>query len=284
LITADGRRLRVDTHDHPDLAWALRGGGGNFGVVTRFDLELAPVQEVLGGAIGFRVGAAGSLAAFLTRYRDFMAGAPDALAVELSAFDLDGPVIAALVCWSGPPEAGAPIVETLRSFGPPIFDHVRPVAFAHLTDRPDAPSPPPFLFWRGASLDALSAAAAQALEAQVRAAPPGWSLGLGHVMRGQITRIADNATPFVRRPGQAAFFFGAGWGDPAAGPERMDWVRRATAALAPWSSAHGYINYLSDDRPAAVAAAYGASYARLQAVKRRYDPDNVFRRNRNIAP
>ena len=282
LITADGKRLHVDAHSHPDLFWALRGGGGNFGVVTGFDFELVPLREVLGGPIAFRLGPPGAFADLLRRYRDLMLDAPDQLAIELSTFYLDEPIIAALVCWCGPLNESERVAARVRSLGAPVFDHVRSVAFAHLADQ--SGGAPPNLYWRGASLDALSDAAADAFEAQVRAAPPGWSFGLGHVMHGAVVRVAQGKTPFVRQPGRMAYFLGAGWSGPTGGRERMAWVDSAMAAMAPWSSRATYVNYLSDDRPAAVQAAYGPNYARLRAIKRRYDPDNVFRRNRNIRP
>jgi hypothetical protein len=282
LITADGRRLRVDAHSYPNLFWALRGGGGNFAVVTGFDFALVPMREVLGGPIAFRLGPRGAFSDLLRRYRDLMSHAPDQLAVELSTFYLDQPVIAALVCWCGPPDEGERVLGRVRSLGAPVFDHVRFVAFSHLADQ--SGGAPPNLYWRGASLDALTDAAADALEAQIRAAPLGWSLGLGHVMHGAVVRTAPEATPFVRSPGRLAYFLGAGWMDPTGGKEQMAWVDSAMSALAESSSGSTYVNYLSDDRSAAVEAAYGPNYARLRAIKRRYDPDNVFRRNRNIRP
>jgi FAD/FMN-containing dehydrogenase len=211
-----------------------------------------------------------------------MSDAPDQLAVELSTFYLEQPVIAALVCWCGPLDEGERVVARVRSFGAPVFDHVRSVAFAHLADQ--SGGAPPNLYWQGASLDALTDAAADALEAQVRAAPAGWSIGLGHVMHGAVVRVARGETPFVRSPGRMAYFLGAGWMDASGGGKEMAWVDSAMAAMAPWSSSATYVNYLSDDRPAAVEAAYGSNYERLRAIKRRYDPDNVFRHNRNIRP
>jgi len=283
VITADGRRLRIDAHSHPDLFWALRGGGGNFGVVTDFDFELVSVREVLGGPIAFRLGPPGAFSDLLRRYRDLMSDAPDQLAVELSTFYLDEPVIAALVCWCGPLGDGERVLTRLRSFGAPVFDMVRPAAFGRFAAQGGGGAPP-YLYWRGASLDTLTDAAAEAIEAQVRAGPTGWSFGLGHVMHGQVVQIAQDATPFVRRPGRMAYFLGAGWTDPAQAEARMAWVDAAMTALAAQSSRVTYVNYLSDDRPEAIEAAYGPNYARLRTIKRRYDPDNVFRHNRNIRP
>ena len=284
IVTADGAVRRVDHERDPDLFWAIRGGGGNFGVVTSLDFGLVPLGEVLGGGIAFDGAAPGSIGSFLRFYRDFMASAADALTVELNIFVLDRPIIVALVCWTGASAAGAASLAPLRDYARPAFDGIRPVTYARLTDQSGAHAPPPFLFWRGASLDALDDAAADTLDAIARDAPPGWSIGLGHVMRGQITRVADHATAFVRRGGQMTYFIGAGWDDPAVGAPRMAWVRQAMAKMAPLSSSSTYVNYLGDDSEAAVRRAYGANYERLRQVKRRYDPENIFRHNRNIRP
>jgi len=279
LVTADGSRLQVDHDSHPDLDWALSGGGGNFGVVTALELQLTPVREVLAGPIGFRVQNEGGLANLLRSYREMMADAPDQLAVELNAFDRNGPLVVALVCWCGLPAEGARVLASLRLLGAPLFNRVRPVDFARFADQP-ATSRPSYLYRKGASLDALT----DALEAQIHSAPPGWSFGLGHVMHGQVVRAAQEATPLVRQPGRMAYFLGAGWTDAAEGGATMSWLDAAMADLATWSSPATYVNYLSDDRPAAIEAAYGPNLGRLRTVKRHYDPDNVFRRNRNIRP
>jgi FAD/FMN-containing dehydrogenase len=132
VITADGKLRRASADQHADLFWALRGGGGNFGIVTALEYQLHPVDRVLGGLIAFR----GDTASFLRFYRDFMKGAPDALAAEMSIVMLDQPTILCTVCWSGEPTEGEHVLRPLRAFGPPVADAIGSVSYAHLTDRP----------------------------------------------------------------------------------------------------------------------------------------------------
>jgi FAD/FMN-containing dehydrogenase len=281
IVTATGRLLRVDAEKRPDLFWALRGGGGNFGIVTSLDLRLADVSQALAGAIGVPVEPPGALAALLRVYRDVMASAPDELALELNIAATPAPTATVLVCWTGDTGRGDRLLAPLRRLGPPRFDTLALGPFGRLAA---GGALPPHLFWRGGSLDALGDEAIDALATAVQGAPPGWNLGLGHVMHGQIVRADPAATPLVRRAGQMSYFVGAGWPAAGSGDAGMSWVRATMAALRPHSSPATYVNYLSDDREAAVRAAYGPNYDRLRALKRRYDPGNVFRHNRNIRP
>jgi FAD/FMN-containing dehydrogenase len=281
LVTADGRRLRVSERENPDLFWGLRGGGGNFGVVTALRYRVHAVTTVTAGAIGFR----GDLGAFLRFYRDLMAAAPDALAIELSISAGRTPAVVAICCWSGAQEEGERVLRSLRAFDKPSFERLGPVAYGDFAGRTGDGPAPGNLFWRGGSLDRLSDAAIDRLTEIAKAGPPGLSIGLGHYMHGQICKLPDSATPLVRRPGQLSYFIGAGWGVPAQAGAAMDSVTSAMAALGPPSSKATYINYLSSDSEAAVRAAYGpANYARLQRLKDRYDPANLFHLNRNVRP
>jgi FAD/FMN-containing dehydrogenase len=283
LVTAEGRTLEVSAQSHPDLFWGLRGGGGNFGVVTELRFQLHPLDTVLAGAIGF----SGDLAAFLRFYREVMAQAPDALAVELSLGSGPQPAIVAIVCASGDRDEANRALASLRSFGKPTFDTVQAIPYGLFA----GPGPASGggaqggLYWRGGSLDRLSDEAIAALAAAAHAGPPNLSLGLGHYLHGAICRVSDGATPLRRRAGQLSYFIGAGWRDPAQGEASMAAVTAAMTALRPVSSAATYINYLSSDAEADVRAAYGpAAYGRLQRLKDRYDPENLFRLNRNVRP
>jgi FAD/FMN-containing dehydrogenase len=283
VVTADGRVLTATAQDHPELFWAIRGGGGNFGVVTSLDLDLVAVDQVLAGTVAFSIDAEASLPAFLRFYRDFMLAAPDALAVELNLGMMgDKRILLATACWSGDAPAGQLVLAPLRAYARPLFDSIGAAHYARLAE--GAPPLPPNLLWRGASVDGLSNAAIDQLAASIAEAPPGWSVGMGHFIHGQIARDDPAATALPRRTGQMTYFVGAGWGDGQSGDAGMTWVRATMAAMKPWSSERTYINYLSDDSEAAVRAAYGPRYARLLAAKRTYDPDNLFHLNRNIRP
>lgn len=166
VISADGELRHARAGENADLFWALRGGGGNFGIVTSLEYQLYPVDQVLGGLITFR----GDVASFLRFYRDFMKAAPDALAAEISIVMVDQPTILCRVCWSGDITEGDRVLRPLREFGPPVADEISSVSYAHLTDRPGpefsvrvfGPSPavaPPagvtYDYWKGGSLEEL---------------------------------------------------------------------------------------------------------------------------------
>jgi hypothetical protein len=250
---------------------------------------------VLGGLIAFRT----DIAPFLRFYRDFMKTAPDALTVETSIVMLDQPTVLCTVCWSGDPAAGERTIRPLREFGPPVADAIGLIPYAHLTDRPGpdfaapvfGPSPataPPagqvYDYWRGGSLAELSDGAIDQVDAAIRQASRGMSIGLGHYMHGQICQVPPADTPLPRTAGQFTYFFDANWRNPARADIGMRWVNDASAAMRPWLSTHTYVNYLSSDGDEAVRNAYGASYSRLVALKRKYDPSNAFQSNRNIRP
>jgi FAD/FMN-containing dehydrogenase len=294
IVTADGRQRHVSADDHADLFWGLRGGGGNFGIVTAFEYQLHPIGDVLGGLVAWRT----DLGAFLRFYGAFMRSAPDELTAELSIVMIDAPVVLATVCWSGDRIEGERVLRPLREFGPPLADAIGVVPFAHLTDRPGPAfgarvfGPPTADqnggrvndYWKGGSLNELTDPAIEQIETTMESARRGMSVGLGHYMHGQVCRIEAGATPLPRVPGQFTYFFDANWRAPARAEAAMAWVRDACTAMRRFSSAGTYVNYLSDDRDVAVRDAYQSNYARLVSLKRKYDPANQFHLNRNIRP
>jgi FAD/FMN-containing dehydrogenase len=301
VVTADARSLRASAAENADLFWALRGGGGNFGIVTRFELRLHPVGSVLGGYLAYRGEHARE---FLRFYRDFMAAAPDGLVVELNLFGHGEPTVVAIACYAGDAREGERVLAPMRSFGPPIADTVREVAYAHLTDRPSLSDfwrvmglgglaremlgwlhgHPGFNHWKGGYLPRLSDAAIDSLLACTADAPAGWSAGIGHYMHGAVCRVAPDATPLVREPGGTSYFLSASWRYPGEADESMAWVDRSFVAIQRFASKASYINYLSSNSADAVRASYGPNYDRLVALKNKYDPTNFFHLNRNIRP
>jgi FAD/FMN-containing dehydrogenase len=289
LITAEGKVARASEAENPDLFWALRGGGGNFGIATALDFRLHPVGDVLGGVLVLRT----DIPRFLRFYRTFMQAAPDELTVEISIIPGKVPVVLAITCWSGDATEGEAVLKPLRSFGSPLADWIDKVAYARLTSRmsevgsllgraQSQSSGPGFSYWRGGSLRELSDASVEQVASFIEQAPDGCSLGLGHYMHGQVCRVAQDVTPLIRTAGQVTYFFNAGWADPNRGEAHMGWVDRSWAALRSFSSGGAYINYLSVENQTAVKASYGENYDRLVNIKRRYDPSNFFHRNRNI--
>ncbi len=303
LVTADGRVLRASEDEHADLFWGLRGGGGNFGIATAFEYRVHPVENVVGGYLAY---AGRHAREFLHVYRDFMARAPDELTVELILLasaepPAHAPVLIAGACYAGSMDDAERILAPLRAVGLPLVNLLREVPYAHLTDLPaemarilgtgpsngstETPVPTTgFNYWQGGSISNWTDAAIDALIECAGTAPPGWSTGLGHYMHGELCRVSDHDTPLIRREGSASYFFNMSWRDADRSADAMAWVDRSLATMRPFSDAATYINYLSSESEPAVATAYGNNYPRLQALKRKYDPDNVFRLNRNIRP
>ena len=306
IVCADGRLLRATAEENADLFWAIKGGGGNFGIATGLDLGLVRLGPVLCGAVVLRA----DVASFLSFYRDFMQNAPDALTVELMIVRIDAPLIVAAACWSGDPAEGERILRPLRTFAPALFDSIRRVPYAHLMDSPgvlalvraalaavvEHPAlvmkavgsigrlhPQNFL-WRGGSLDGLDKSTIDQFEAVVQSAPQGGSVGLGHYMHGEICRIGSDTSSFVRQPGQFTYFISARWNDRLQSDQNMQWVMASYSQMRRLSTGATYVNYLSDESEIAVRESYGENYPRLQSVKRAYDPANVFHLNRNIRP
>jgi hypothetical protein len=291
--------IRANETENPDLFWAIRGGGGNFGVATSLNFQLHPVDKVFGGVAAYR----GDIAAFLRFYRDFLKTAPDELTVELSIRVLGKPTILATACWSGDLAEGERVLRPLREFGMLLADAINIVPYAHLIDRPgpdfgkrlfgSGASPPPspsaanarvYDYWRGSSLQGLSDQAAETIAASARNAPPGWSIGLGHYIHGLVGRATPQSSSLPRNAGQFTFFFDANWRDPQFANSAMCWADGSLAAVAPYSSAGPYVNYLSTNSDTAVRASYGQCYQRLAALKRKYDSNNFFHLNRNVRP
>ncbi|HXT17549.1 MAG TPA: FAD-binding oxidoreductase [Gemmatimonadaceae bacterium] len=283
IATAGGELLHVSENEHPDLFWAIRGGGGNFGIVTQLEYRVHPITTVVGGVVAFRQS---DIGAFLRFYRDYMKAAPDPLAVEVSIFSDPDPVIWAMVCWNGPPDAGLRALEPLRTFATPIADTIEEAPWTRFLARMPQRTMvrTSNTYWRGDTLSVLSDGAISAFANSIASAPAGWQLGLGHYMHGRICDVAASATPFQRKLGQSTHFISASWSDGKDADRALTWVDGTWSALHQFADTGTYVNYLSESSNAAVRAAYGNSYERLAAIKRMYDPDNVFHRNRNIPP
>jgi len=292
IVTADGRLLKANREQNPALFWALKGGGGNFGIACTLEYELHPVGDVIGGYLIFEGARLGSLLRF---YNEFMASAPDALTAEIAVNPLaDGTFISVIVCFDGDEKAAERALAPLRKFGPPVADRVGKVAFAQLAEPPRdllAQFPgeevtdlgPRYSYWQGASSSDVGDSAAALLDELVTSGTGGWTFGLGHYLHGAVTKVEADESPLARYKASFSYFFGKSWRGNEDTHACMAWVDDCIEATSRYSRPT-YINYLSDGRPEAVAAAYGDSYPRLRQLKRTYDPDNVFHLNRNILP
>jgi FAD/FMN-containing dehydrogenase len=284
VITADGRILRVSAEEHPELFWAIRGGGGNFGVVTSFDLEAQPCKAIVGGSIIYDTSEAQSV---LTNWANAMRDAPDELNSTLVLFSGFGPPalpqVMVLVCYVGDDEAAAheAIQPFLRLGAVRSEDiHKKPYA-AMLEDAP--PLPPSFkLVGHNGFVKTLSADVIEVLAGQYGQA--GAPIAQIRRLGGAMARVSPEATAFAHRENEALIVIPA-FAPVDASEEQAQQIRQAAwRPLEPWSSG-AYGNFLSEASEASVAAAYpGETYARLARVKAIYDPENLFNQNLNIKP
>jgi FAD/FMN-containing dehydrogenase len=296
LVTAGGERVRASEHEHPDLFWALRGGGGNFGVVTAFEYRLHPVgPTVPAGPLYYALDDAPEVLRF---YREFAAAAPDELTTILNlrqapplAFlpeHVHGrPVLAVTVCYAGPLERGEELLRPLRAFGRPLVDAIAPRPYVELQAMFNPTVPHGWhYYWRSWEVPPLTDAAIDTLVAQTERITSPRSYVIVFQLGGAVARVPDGATAYPQRDAAHNVNINAAWlpDDPEA-DAHVRWARECFDALGPGAAGRAYVNFLSDEGQERVRAAYGAAkYARLVDVKRRYDPENVFRLNQNIDP
>ncbi len=294
VVTADGEVVHASEESHPELFWALRGGGGNLGVVTSFEFELHPVgPEVLVAQAFHRYEDAGAV---LRAYRDLLAAAPDtvsayALVIHLPPVapfpaDLHGqPAVALVAVHTGEVEAGRPLLDPVAAIGDPVVSFVAPMAYAELQSSFDAGSPDGARYhYRSQFLAGLPDEAIDVLVAGAANLPGAFTMVGIEPMGGAIARVPADATAFPHR--DAAFDLGiwGGWTDPADDERIAAWARDLHDAMRPFGTGGVYVNYLDDDEDARVPDAYGPVWDRLAAAKAAWDPDNLFRATMNVPP
>ena len=293
LVLADGRHVVASEDENADLFWAIRGGGGNFGIVSQFEYLTRNVGPVLAG---YALYPASDISGFLRFYREYMASAPDELVIEVGIVPSEQTLITAHVCWSGDMEKGREVLAPLLAYGPPLavdlserpYDqvgHASPQIQAILHRAPVAMAlaAPPVQQQRGGSLGQISDAAIHAIVEQIGTARGSWSFSLVHHLHGAVCRVPPTSTALVRPLGSFSYHFNAEWTDDKQAMRQTDWVIQSGLALEPYSIPT-YVNYLSSSKPIDVQRTYGGNFARLQSIKRRYDPNNVLHRNRNVPP
>ncbi len=286
LVTADGSIIDVDGEREPELLWALRGGGGNFGVVTRFRIALAPLPHVFGGRIRF----AGPRMRELTELLfDIRATAPDELSMYGVLWRDDavgGPACSYLVAWTGDPAQADAVVGALRHRPEVILDGLHPMSYLDLQLLADRGGPNHREYGKAQFVDAIRPGLIDAIEAAHERMAPGDAILLEPI-HGAAHRIPAESAAFGAREAIANVSALASWDDPADDEARIRWSRESVASWEPFSlKGGGYLNYSSGDETLTrVERAFGAErFARLRAVKRRCDPDNRFRFNANIPP
>jgi FAD/FMN-containing dehydrogenase len=292
VVTPDGSIVAADD----ELMWGLRGGGGNFGIVTEFEYRLHEVgPTVLAGPMYYPLEDAPEV---LRRYRDFIADAPDELTTILNLRqapplpilppELHGKPVAAIIsCWAGDPDEGERALQPLRNFGKPLVDALTPRPYVELQGLFNPAVPHGWhYYWKSWELPPLTDAAIDALVEQAAAITSPRSYIIVFQLGGAMARVGEHDTAFGQRAEGHDVNINAVWlaGDPEA-ERHVQWARDTYAALEPHGVGRAYVNFLGDEGADRVRAAYGPEkYARLQALKRAYDPENLLRGNQNIAP
>jgi FAD/FMN-containing dehydrogenase len=293
VVTAGGEVVTASDRENTDLFWALRGGGGNFGVATSFEFKLHPVGPiVVGGLMAWQAEKRRDVLEF---YREFVRTMPDELGLNclfLSAPPLPfipaelhfQPIVAIAGCYAGAIEEGQAATAALHEFGPPDVDLIGPMPYVALQQMFDDGFPRGIrTYWKAGYLPELSDGAVDAYVEQTAAIPSPMTLIECQVLGGAFA--ASNDSAFGNR--DAAFLYNivAAWTDPSEDDTQVAWARSMYEAMRPHETGGVYVNYLTDEGQDRVKAAYGPErYARLQAVKAKYDPENVFRGNQNIQP
>jgi len=288
LVLADGRVVTASNNDNADLFWAVRGGGGNFGVATSFEYGLHPVgPTITGGIVAHPIDHARDALRF---FRDCTASLPDELTVVaglIHAPDGSGSKLAGMVaCHCGSLDAGEAAMRPLKGFGSPVLDALAPMPYCQLNGMLDAGYPKgAFNYWKSSFLAQLSNDAIDIIVESFARCPTPMCQMLIEYLHGAATRVGVSDTAFPVRAEGYNFLVLGQWTDRAISDRCIAWTRQTYADMAPFFATARYVNYLDeDDLGDPVAAAYGPNYRRLQQLKAKYDPENFFHMNQNIRP
>jgi FAD/FMN-containing dehydrogenase len=287
IITADGQFRIASATENPDLFWAVRGGGGNFGVVTSFEYQLHPVGPLLVGLVVFPLDKAKEVLRF---YHEFASAAPDELNTASALVTLqDGtPAVGVIACYNGSLEEGKKVIKPLQAFGQPLlaqFDPMPYVQVQHLLD-PFAPEEHQYYAKAHFVTDISDGAIDALIEAYRQTSSPG-NLLVFQQQGNTVSRVPRDATAYAHRDARYNLVLIACWTDPGESEIHVRWTRDLWEGLVPYSTGGVYVNDIgseADDGAAMIRSAYGANYPRLVEMKSKYDPANLFRHNQNIRP
>jgi len=294
VVTADGQLLHASESENPDLFWALRGGGGNFGVVTMFEFQLHPVgPEVYGGLVVVPLEQGREA---LARYRDALRSMPPELTVWavlrqapplpfLPASVHGKPIVAFASCYTGGVDKGPDALQVVRGLGEPYGEHLGPMPYAAWQKAFDPLlTPGARNYWKSHNIGELEDGLIDAVVSAVQNVPsPQCEIFFRHIA-GAAMQVPVSATAYPHRSAQFAMNVHGRWDDPKDDERCIAWARDIFKATEPWSQGGVYVNFLTQDETARVGAAYGENFDRLVQVKTRYDPHNLFRHNQNIKP
>jgi FAD/FMN-containing dehydrogenase len=293
VVTADGKLLIASEKENADLFWAIRGGGGNFGVVTSFEFRVHPVKDIYGGPMFFELKYAGDLLRF---YREYIATAPEAMGA-FPAFQIAPPLpfipenrhgdtFALMVaCWSGPISEGEKALKPFHDVAPVFAEMVGPMPYPALNSAFDGLYPPDLQhYWKANFVKELTDDAIAAHVEHGSKVPAMTSTMHIYPINGAVHKIASDDTAFAYRDANFATVIAGMWPDPAQNKANIKWVRDYYDATAPLSEEGGYINFMAEDDQSRIKANYKGNYNRLVQAKKKYDPDNLFHVNQNIKP
>jgi FAD/FMN-containing dehydrogenase len=285
IVLASGELIRVSASEHPDLFWALKGGGGNFGVVTSITYRMYPISTVISGMVLHPLAQAHSVIEF---YRNFVvSGLPDELTVYVAALCTpDGhPVIALIPSWCGDLDQGERVLDPLRKFGSPLVDMIGRMPYTSMQQMLDPAAPFGLRsYWKSRFLRDLPDAAIDTFVQHAEKSTSPRSLAILEHAHGAVSRVPPDATAFPTRSDGFDLVLINLWNDAAEDARHIDWTRTFYAAMQPWSAGTVYVNAMDQDDAGRVPEAYAQNLARLASVKAAYDPGNRFRRNQNIQP
>jgi len=293
VVTADGQFLVASENANQDLFWGLRGGGGNFGVVTSFEYQLHPVKDIFAGIFFFPLERTRDVLEF---YRDYVATAPEEMGL-FPAFQIAPPLpfipeqevgktfCAIVSCWAGPLDQGEKALEPIRKAAPTVAELVTPMPYPALNSAFDALLPPGLQhYWKASFASELTDGAIEAHVEHGSKVPVVNSTMHIYPINGACNRVAPDATAFAYRDATFATVIAGMWPDPADNEKNIQWVKDYYAALEPHSAAGGYVNFMAGDDQGRIHDNYKDNYSRLASIKKQYDPGNLFHENQNIKP
>ncbi|MGW5688838.1 methyltransferase [Nonomuraea sp. NPDC003754] len=295
IVTAGGKVLRASETENQELFWGVRGGGGNFGVVTEFEFQLHPVgPQVLGGLVMYPPF---QIADLIRHFRDFMATAPDEVGAGLAfisapdepfvpEFARGKPVVGAVLSYFGPIEEGEEVLRPLREFGPPVRDMVAPIAYTDLQGLLEPGTHDGMQnYWKAEFLAELPDEAIDHIVRFTQSVPSRFTQTILMPLGGALARVDNDAMAFGQRDAPFNIHILSMWEDPADSERQISWTREFHRAIQPYSTGGAYLNFIGKEGGDRIKAAFGPEkYERLVELKRRYDPANVFSGNQNIPP
>jgi hypothetical protein len=285
IVTADGKLIKASAEENPDLLWGLRGGGGNFGIVTSLEYQLHPVgPTVLGGAIVYPFSQTRELLKF---YREYVETTPDELTtmVGITTSPEGDPVISVSVCYSGPIEKGEQVLVPLRAFGQPLIDQIGPMPYIQVQSAKDAKNVPgPRHYWKDNFLTEISDSTIDVIVECLSTVPSKKTAVTLIRIGGAVGRVPKDETAFYHRDMSYDLIILSAWNDPSDSESNIRWTDDVLESFGAELPPAVYVNDLGDEGDDRIRDAFGGNYQRLAALKNKFDPSNLFRLNQNIKP